>query len=201
VAVHRAFGYAHVLCLLIHRVRVLGDVGSFLVSGRGARVQGNRQMHFPFFGWGVGGRWWQPCPSLAIPHVRLGCRSLNCHMRLLADQYSVASRPISCLVLTLNHVYVWSSAVLCMAIIDIPAPFRNILLIFVLPFILEVGRPPSTYHDLLLYWVLDYYAVMLYCPCPYYRLLHHAFLWENINERYSDTFGWNATTIDPCACG
>jgi hypothetical protein len=28
------------------------------------------------------------------PHIRLGCRSLNCRMMLLADQYSVASRPI-----------------------------------------------------------------------------------------------------------
>jgi hypothetical protein len=75
-------------------------------------------MHFPFSVWGVGDRWWQPCPSLAIPHVHLGCRSLNCHMRLLADQYSVASWPISCLVLTLNHIYVWSLAVLGTAILD-----------------------------------------------------------------------------------
>jgi hypothetical protein len=27
-----------------------GDVGSFLVNGRGARVQGNRWIHFPFSG-------------------------------------------------------------------------------------------------------------------------------------------------------
>jgi hypothetical protein len=63
-------------------------------------------------GWGVGGRWWQPCPSFVIPHVRLGCRSLNCHMRLLADQYSVASRTISHVELDLNHVHVWSLTVL-----------------------------------------------------------------------------------------
>ena len=55
----------------------------------------------PFHGWGVGGRWWQPCLSLVIPHVRLGCRSLNCHMRLLVDQYSVASQPASHLALIL----------------------------------------------------------------------------------------------------
>jgi hypothetical protein len=27
-----------------------GDVGSFLVNGHGAQVQGSRQIHFPFFG-------------------------------------------------------------------------------------------------------------------------------------------------------
>jgi hypothetical protein len=36
VAVRGAFGCAHVLCLSIHRVRVLGGVGSFLVYGHGA---------------------------------------------------------------------------------------------------------------------------------------------------------------------
>jgi hypothetical protein len=55
----------------------------------------------PFHGWGVGGRWWQPYMSLVIPHVRLGCKSLNYDMRLLADQYSVASRPASHLALIL----------------------------------------------------------------------------------------------------
>ena len=34
-----------------------GDVGSFFVNGHGAWVQGNRQIHFPFFGLGVGNRW------------------------------------------------------------------------------------------------------------------------------------------------
>ena len=28
-------------------------------------------------GWGVGGRWWQPCPSLVIPHVWVLCRSFK----------------------------------------------------------------------------------------------------------------------------
>jgi hypothetical protein len=36
--------------LMICRVRVLGDVGSFLVTGCGAQVQGHRQMHFSFSG-------------------------------------------------------------------------------------------------------------------------------------------------------
>ena len=81
-----------------------GNLGSFCVRKHGAWVWRNRWMHFLLSGWGVGGRWWQPCPSLVILHIRVGCRSLNCHMRLLADQYSVASRPISCLILTLNHV-------------------------------------------------------------------------------------------------
>jgi hypothetical protein len=52
-------------------------------------------------GWGVGSRWWLVCPSLVIPHVRLGCRSLNCHMKLLADQYLVAFWPASHLTLKL----------------------------------------------------------------------------------------------------
>jgi hypothetical protein len=95
-----------------------GDVGSFLVNGHGAQVQGSRWIHFPFSGWGVGDRRWQPCPFLEIPHIRLGCRSLNCHMRMLADQYSVVSRPISYLALTLNHVYVWLLTILCMAILE-----------------------------------------------------------------------------------
>ena len=38
VTVHRSFRFAHVLCLSIYRVRVLGDMGSFFVHGRGARV-------------------------------------------------------------------------------------------------------------------------------------------------------------------
>jgi hypothetical protein len=40
---------------------------------------------------------WQVVIALSVPynpHVPLGCRSLNYHMRLLADQYSVASQPI-----------------------------------------------------------------------------------------------------------
>ena len=32
----------------------------------------------------VGGRWWQPCPSLVVPHVRVGCRANS--QILLADQ-------------------------------------------------------------------------------------------------------------------
>ena len=28
--------------------------------------------------------------------------------------------------------------------------------------------------------------------------LHHAFLWENINNNTLNTSGWNVTTIDPC---
>jgi hypothetical protein len=91
-----------------------GDVGSFCVIKQGARVHRSRWIHFPFHGWGVGGRWWQPYLSLVIPHVRLGCRRLNCHMRMLADQYSVASRPISHLVLALTIFVVWLSTVLCM---------------------------------------------------------------------------------------
>ena len=72
----------------------------------------------PFHGWGVGGRWWQSCPSLVIPHVRVGCRSLNCYMRMLTDQYSVASRPISHLVLALTMFVVWLSTILCTAILE-----------------------------------------------------------------------------------
>ena len=95
-----------------------GDVGSFCVTGRGARVHGSRWIHFLLHGWGVGGRWWQPCPSLVIPYIWVGCRSLNCHTRMLAEQYSVASRPISHLVLTLTVFVVWLSTILCMAILE-----------------------------------------------------------------------------------
>jgi hypothetical protein len=31
--------------------------------------------------------------------------------------------------------------------------------------------------------------------------LHHAFLWENINNNTLNTSRSNATMIDPCACG
>jgi hypothetical protein len=78
-----------------------GDLGSFCVIGCGARVHGSRWIHFLLSDWGVGGSWWQPYSSLIIPHIWVGCRSLNHHMWLLADQYSVASRPILHLVLTL----------------------------------------------------------------------------------------------------
>jgi hypothetical protein len=49
-----------------------GDLVSFYVHKHGAWVWRNRWIHFPFHGWGVGGRWWQPCLSLVIPHVRPG---------------------------------------------------------------------------------------------------------------------------------
>jgi hypothetical protein len=62
-----------------------GNLGSFYVRTHGAWVWRNRWMHFLLHGWGVDGMWWQPCPFLVIPHVRVGCRSLNCHMRMLAD--------------------------------------------------------------------------------------------------------------------
>jgi hypothetical protein len=94
------------------------DLGSFCVIGRGARVHRDRWMHFLLHGWGVGNRWCQPCPSLVIPHVWVGCRILNCHIKLLTDQYLVASRLISCLALALVHVHVWSSPILCMAILE-----------------------------------------------------------------------------------
>jgi hypothetical protein len=94
-----------------------GDFGSFFVYRRGARVHGNMRIHFVIHSWGVGGRWWQPCPSSVIPHVRVWCRSLNCLMRLLADQYFEVSRPILCSVLTLNHEFVWSHAILCIAVL------------------------------------------------------------------------------------
>ena len=61
----------------------LGDLGSFCICKCGAWVWRDRWMHCPFKGWGVGGRWWQPCPSLVILHVRLGCKSLNYHMRFV----------------------------------------------------------------------------------------------------------------------
>jgi hypothetical protein len=35
-------------------------------------------------GWGVGDRWWQPCPSLVIPHVQVWRRTLG--RQHLADQ-------------------------------------------------------------------------------------------------------------------
>ena len=76
----------------------LGTRGIWVVSVYASVMLGYGEIGeciVPFHIWGVGGRWWQPCPSLVIPHVRLGCRSLNCHMRLLADQYSVTSRPTS----------------------------------------------------------------------------------------------------------
>ena len=95
-----------------------GDFGSFCIRKHGAWVWRNRWIHFPFHGWGVGSRWWQPYLSFVIPHVRLGCRSLNCHTRMLAEQYSVASRPISHLVLALIIFVVWLSTILCMAILE-----------------------------------------------------------------------------------
>ena len=48
VAVHRAFGCAHILALSIRRVGVLGGMGSFYVIERGARVHWSRSIHFPF---------------------------------------------------------------------------------------------------------------------------------------------------------
>ena len=81
--------------------RIHGVLGSFCIRKHGAWVWRDRQMHCPSLRWGEGVRWWQPYLSFIIPHVRLGCRSLNCHMRLLADQYSVASRPASHLALKL----------------------------------------------------------------------------------------------------
>ena len=78
-----------------------GDLGSFCIRKRGAWVRRDMWMHCPF-PW-LRGRW-QVVIALSIPsnpHVRLRCRSLNCHMRLLVDQYSVASRPASHLALKL----------------------------------------------------------------------------------------------------
>jgi hypothetical protein len=43
-----------------------GDLGSFYVRKHGAWVWRNGWIHFPFHVWGVGGRWWQPCPSLVV---------------------------------------------------------------------------------------------------------------------------------------
>jgi hypothetical protein len=94
------------------------DVGSFYVIRWGAWVHRSRWIHFPFHGWGVGSKWWQPCPSLVISHIHLGCRILNCHMRMVADQYSVASWPISHLVLVLTKFVVWLSTILCMAMLE-----------------------------------------------------------------------------------
>jgi hypothetical protein len=95
-----------------------GNLGSFCVRKYGGWVWRNRWIHFPFHGWGVGGRWWQPCLSLVTPHIRLGCRSLNCHMRMLTDQYSVASWPISHLVLAPTIFVVWLSTILCTTILE-----------------------------------------------------------------------------------
>jgi hypothetical protein len=83
------------------------DLSSFYICKHGAWVWRNGWIHFPFHGWAVGDRWWQPCLSLVIHHVRLGCRSLNHHMRLLADQYSVASWPVLNLALALIMKLVW----------------------------------------------------------------------------------------------
>ena len=94
-----------------------GDLGGFFVHERGARVHENRWIHFLLHGWGVGGRWSQPCPSFVIPHIWVGCKSLICLSRLLADQCSVVSLSTSYLVLTLNHVFVWSHTILCMTIL------------------------------------------------------------------------------------
>ena len=82
--------------------RTWGNLGSLCVHKHGAWAWRNRWMYFLVSGWGVGGRWWQPCPSHVIPHIWVGCRSLNCHTRLLAGQYSVASQPILHLVLALT---------------------------------------------------------------------------------------------------
>jgi hypothetical protein len=79
-----------------------GNLDSSCVRKHGACVWTNRWIHFLLSGWGVGGRWWQSCLSLVILHVRVGCRSLNYHMRLLANQYSVASWLILRSVLTLT---------------------------------------------------------------------------------------------------
>ena len=56
---------------------------------------------FPLYGWGG---WWQVVTTLSVPcnpPRSFGCRSLNCHMRLLVDQYSVASRPAAYLAIKL----------------------------------------------------------------------------------------------------
>jgi hypothetical protein len=45
------------------------------VCGHGTRVYSVGWMHFMSHGQGVGGRWWQLCPSLEFPHVRPWCRS------------------------------------------------------------------------------------------------------------------------------
>jgi hypothetical protein len=44
VAVRRSFEFAHILYLSIPRVGDLGDMGSFLVFERDARVHGNLQI-------------------------------------------------------------------------------------------------------------------------------------------------------------
>jgi hypothetical protein len=95
-----------------------GDLGSFFVYRRGARVHGNMWIHFVLHGWGVGDRWWQPCSSFVIPRVQVWCRSLKCLMRLLTDQYLEVSRPILCSILTLDHELVWSHAILCIAVLE-----------------------------------------------------------------------------------
>jgi hypothetical protein len=65
--------------------RTRGDLGSFYICKCGAWVRRDKWMHCPTLRLRGRWRWWQPCSSFVIPHVRLECRSLNCHMRLLAD--------------------------------------------------------------------------------------------------------------------
>jgi hypothetical protein len=77
------------------------DLGSFCICKRGAWYGEVGECIILLSIWGVGGRRWQSCPSFIILHICLGCRSLNYHMRLLADQYSVAFRPASYLALKL----------------------------------------------------------------------------------------------------
>ena len=78
------------------------NLGSFCIRKCGAWVWRDRWMHYPTLRLMGRRQVVTACPSFIIPRACFRCRSLNCHMRLLADQYSVASRPILHLVLTLT---------------------------------------------------------------------------------------------------
>jgi hypothetical protein len=72
--------------------------------------------------------------------------------------------------------------------------FRCILLFFILSyiFILEIGLSVYVTLSNILSWltpVMNFGLLYSHVILTMSLLLHHAFLWENINERYPNTFG------------
>jgi hypothetical protein len=76
VTVRRSFWFAHILACRSVGSESRGIWVASLYAGMVLECTGT----FGYDGapgWGVGGRWWQPCLSLVIPHVRVLCRSFK----------------------------------------------------------------------------------------------------------------------------
>ena len=84
-------------------------------------------------GSGDGGRWWQPCPSLAFPHVRLGCRSLNSCGGCWQISSRVTSRTFCSMRGILCHMITWS---LCSMNVSVSRPslLHSFILLFIYSF-------------------------------------------------------------------